>query len=756
MAAVNGQPSMSDTRMPAQHPTPPDGTDAARAVPAVPGHSLTRLLGRSATASTWLGTQRSMDRTVAIKVLELHDEATRQRFESALRAASRISHPAIASIHLIGRTTDGRVFYTTPCLPDDLRAPGSLQHKPLRIAALLRTLLVALGYAHRHGIVHGGVKPSNLRLDEQGRVQLCDFGLALAAHDSGMPLSSAAASWMSPDQVRGDAPDADDDLYALAIVAWDLLTGNVPFQGNDALSIAMAHVQQPVPRLPAMLRAWQGWMDKALAKTPAERFQNAREMAQALANIDGKHDAELPERTTASTSWRRWTIGAAAVAGVALVVAGAWALLAQPQAATPTQHNVIGPPPAHVAVVATPAASLALAPAAPATTSLAGRVQSLVEQGDTLRAQGRLITSSSNDAITAYLTALNLDPGNANAIAGINAILASQQRNVDAAWHGNELNQLPALLAHADLAAAHASARARRAWHAARARLADDVGAAVVMAANNRDSRQLAALKPIATTLPANYPPGFDMATAESRATALRAGDRLRDPSGPALVYVPASGNAPAFALARVEVTRADYAAFVHATHRPVSTCVVAYNLFSRLRHLDWQAPGFAQGPNHPVVCISHQDAAAYTAWLSQTTGQPYRLPTANQWLRAAQGAPAEGPCRLGNIDDASRHGGLDADRRKCDDGAAFTAPVGHYAASGVGAYDMYGNVSEWLAGGGGRATFRGLSWRSGNQQTALAPPGETSADLGYDSIGFRVLRVIDAAHPAPPRVDSN
>lgn len=745
---------MSDTRINETRTATPEGTEAARTVPDIPGHNLTRLLGRGAASATWLGTQRSMERTVAIKVLELPDEPARQRFEATLRAASRMAHPAIAPIHLVGRTADGRVFCTMPCLPDDIRALESLQHKPLRIAALLRMLLVALGYAHRHGIVHGGIKPSNLRLDENGRVLLCDFGLALAAHASGMPLSSAAAAWMSPDQVRGAAPDVGDDLYALAVVAWELLTGALPFQGNDALSIAMAHVQQPVPRLPAMLRAWQGWMDKALAKTPAARFHSAREMALALANIDGKRNAELPERPAASTDWRRWAIGAGAAAGVALIAAGAWTLLAQPHPAESKSNHVIAPSPTQVAA----APVLSVAPAVPSTTStLAGRAQAFVERGDALRNQGRMIVPSGNDAITAYLTALNLDPGNTEATAGIDAILASQQRSMDAAWRDRELDRLPALLAHGNLAAAHAAAPARRAWRAARSRLADEVGAAVVAAANDRDTRQLAALKPLAAALPANYPPDFDMTTAERRATALRAGDALHDPSGPALVYVPASGNAPAFALARVEVTRADYAAFARATHRPASTCVVAYNVFSRLRHLDWQAPGFAQGPDHPVVCVSQQDAIAYTAWLSRVTGQPYRLPSANQWLRAAQGAPAESPCRLGNVDDASRSGGIAADRVPCNDGAAFTAHVGHYAASGVGAYDMYGNVAEWLSGtGGNHAAFRGLSWRSGSKQAALAPPGDTRADLGYDNIGFRVVRVIDAAHPAPARVDGH
>lgn len=715
----------------------------ASATPDIPGHTLTQLLGRGSRSTCWLGNQRSMERTVAIKVIELADEAVRAPFEAALRAASRMAHPAIAAIHHVGRTTDGRVFATMPFLPDDLRSQGGLQHKPLRVAAVLRSVLGALGYAHRHGIVHGGIKPSAIRLDENERVLLCDFGCATAAHVAHLPLASAGAAWMSPEQVRGAAPAAGDDLYALAVVAWELLTGAQPFQGSDALSIAMAHVQQPVPRLPAMLRAWQPWMDKALSKSPAARFHSAREMAQELAAVDGQHHAELPERPQAANDWRRWALGAGVVAGVALVAAGAWAFFAQPNTVESSSAPVIAPPPA-VAVVTT-AATPAVASTAPTTGTLAQQAQVFIARGNALRARGRLVVPGGNDALTAYLAARNVDPGNTTALAGIDAILARQAQELMKAWDEHALDRLPDLLAHGDLAAAHASSAATRAWKATRARLASEVGDALVAAAKARDTQRFTALKPLALSLPATFPPGFNIATAEQQANALRAGDSLRDRGGPALVYVPASGKSPAFALARVEVTRSDYAAFVAATHRPPSTCVVAYNVFSRLKHLNWQAPGFTQGGNHPVVCVSHQDALAYVEWLSRSTGQPYRLPDSAEWQRAAQGAPSESACKLGNIKDGGS--------AKCNDGGANTSPVGGFAPSGIGAYDMYGNVAEWLSGGNGRGEFRGRSWRSDSSQAALAPPSDTGNDTGYDNIGFRVLRVIDAAHPAPARV---
>jgi formylglycine-generating enzyme required for sulfatase activity len=244
---------------------------------------------------------------------------------------------------------------------------------------------------------------------------------------------------------------------------------------------------------------------------------------------------------------------------------------------------------------------------------------------------------------------------------------------------------------------------------------------------------------------------------AEREATTPTAGTLLRDAKGPVLAYVPATDTAPAFAIQRVEVTRAEYAAFVQATHRPASKCLEAYNPFSRMRHLTWQKPGFTQDGNHPAVCVSWDDAAAYAAWLSKTTGETYRLPDGSEWLRAAQGVPKDGPCQLGNIDDVSRKSRMDNDKLSCNDGAEYTADVGLYAPSGVGAYDMYGNVSEWLAGGShGSRVFRGLSWRDGSRQTPLGRQGTADSDVGYTNVGFRMVRVIDATHPPPPAAASH
>lgn len=718
----------------------------------VPGYRLVRPIGSGGAATVYVAMQRSLERQVAVKVFEPADIASIARFEQLLRTSARLSHPHIAGIHQIGRTAEGRLFHSMPFLLSADLSRHNLRARPLQVAALLRQVLEAVEYAHRRGIVHGGIKPANVLFDERGAVRLADFGVARCAAELGRPHPRGAA-YLAPEQARGHPPGQRSDLYSIGVMAFELLTGGLPFEGEDAVATAVAHIEQPVPRLPPMVGAWQGWIDKALAKLPEQRFQSAAEMAAALAALDGQA-ATLAARRKPQARLPAWAIGSAVailIAAAALAAWGAWqhAHRASTAAAAAAVAATQPAPAAAVAPASEPAAPV------PATSSpLAARVQVLLAQAEALRTGGHLFAPPGNNAAEQYLAVLMLDPGNGPAVDGIDAMLATLHTRLDAAWRNNQITQAGLLVKQCDLLARHAGPRASRAWHAQRAAFAQRVGDSVVAATRARDLARLAALKPLASALPAVYPAGFDLAAAERAAATPIAGDKLRDHAGPLLVYVPASANAPAFALERTEVTRADYAAFVQATHRPAARCAEAYNPFSRLRHLTWQAPGFPQAGDHPAVCVSWDDAAAYAAWLSKTTGQTYVLPTSGQWLRAAQGLPKGDACQLGNVDDASR--GTGNDRWTCNDGAEYTAPVGHYAASGVGAYDMYGNVSEWLAGGSSHSrAFRGLSWRDGSRQTPLGREGTAGTDIGYTNVGFRVLRVIDAAHPAPPAVAS-
>jgi len=747
-----------------------------------PDYRLVRRIGASRAASVYAATELSRGRPLAIKTFHRVDAERLARLERQLQANAQLAHPNIVRVLGTGRTRDGRLFYAMPLLLDFGRMHQNLLGRPLRIAMLLRELLAGLDDAHQCGVMHGDIKPSNVLFDEQGRAQLTDFGIARCMGDS-----------------HGELVDPRADLHGIGMLAYALLAGPSAIPRRDAIAPPAASAQ-PMLRLPPGAAAWQPWLDRALAQSPDQQFQNAREMAGALRAIGGHghrgngRPVVAPQPKPVPKRPLRNALPIAAI--VVLLGWTAWDYLSRPgpaPAGVPADVSVETPVAPTAVSVGNPAVPAAVgvenpvAPTAvsvenpvvpmavtqPATTAppatpssaltLADHVQALIGAGDALRSQGHLFSPPFHNAASKYLAALMLDPGNRSAMAGIDATLTALQGQLDKSWqHSRDTTEATGLLRQGDELKHHADAPSRRAWRRYRGRLARQVGEAVAQATRAHDASRIAALQPLAKALPARFPAGFDPATVASAVDVLsanapsagapKAGAHMRDPRGPLLVYVPARGGLPAFAIGQVEVTRADYAAFARATHRPAATCLAAHNPFSRLRHLSWRSPGFAQGGDQPAVCVSWDDAAAYAAWLSKTTGETYRLPSSSGWLRAAQGMPKDDPCELGNVDDASRRNRLDDDRWSCSDGAAYTAPVGHYVPSGVGAYDMYGNVSEWVAGGSaGSRPFRGLSWRDGSHETPLGNRGTADSDVGYTSVGFRVMRVIDAAHPAPP-----
>jgi hypothetical protein len=719
-----------------------------------PDYRLVRRIGSSSAASVYAASDLSNGRPLAIKTFHRFDAERLARLERQLQANAQLAHPNIVRVVGTGRTRDGRLFYAMPLLVGFERMRPNLLGRPLRIAMLLRELLAGLDDAHQCGVMHGDIKSSNVLFDEQGRAQLSDFGLARCLADT-----------------HGELADPRTDLHDIGILAYALLAGASTTPRRDTLAPPAA-AGPPALRLPPGAAAWQPWFDRALARSPDRQFHDAREMAGALGAIarPGHRGSGGPVVPAPPKPAPKWPLrNAVPIAAIVLLLA--WTVWDYTSTPVPVPDDTSAG--ASVATTAVPAPvsveqpALPLAIAQPAVTvlpaaassvmTLADRVQALIGTADTLRSQDHLISPPFHNAASQYLAAIELDPGNRSATAGIDATLTALQGKLDKSWqHGHDTRDGTRMLRQGDELAKHADASSRHAWLKYRGGLARKVGEAVAQATRSHDARGLAALQPLAKVLPAKLPAGFDPATAAVADASVAdattdAGTRMRDPRGPSLVYVPAGGGLPAFAIARVEVTRADYAAFARATHRSAATCLAAHNPFSRLRHLSWRDPGFSQGGDQPAVCVSWDGAAAYAAWLSKTTGEPYRLPSSGQWLRAARGEPKGDACKLGNVDDVNRRNRLDDDRWSCDDGAAYTAPVGRYAASGVGAYDMYGNVSEWTAGGNaGSRPFRGVSWRDGSHETPLGNRGTADSDVGYTSVGFRVVRVIDAAHPAP------
>ena len=245
----------------------------------------------------YVAEDETLGRRVAIKLLAdrySRDGAIRRRFTREALAAARLSgHPHIVTIFDVGEADGGRPFIVMEYLAGGTLADRARSGPVDREQALtwLRQSADALDEAHRNGIVHRDVKPANLLLDERGSLKVGDFGIARIADEttSGMTIAGTVlgtAGYLSPEQARGEPVTAASDVYALGIVAYELLTGGRPFEGGSATAEAAAHLHQPVPpaseRGVGLGREVDDVFDRVLAKDPGARYASASAFVEAL------------------------------------------------------------------------------------------------------------------------------------------------------------------------------------------------------------------------------------------------------------------------------------------------------------------------------------------------------------------------------------------------------------------------------------------------------------------------------------------
>ncbi len=261
-------------------------------------YTLERELGRGGMGVVFLARDLRLDRLVAIKALPLHladDERVRERFLREARTAARLSHPNIVPIHRANEI-DGRVFFVMGYVDGESLAQRVTGRGALpagEVVALLRDVAAALHEAHRLGIVHRDVKAENILFDQRtGRAMVTDFGIARVAEAA--PLTATGlllgtVQYMSPEQVVGETVDARSDVYSLGVVAFHALTTRFPFQSESASAVLVAHVTKTPPKIldvdPSIPLALAEIVDRCLAKEPAQRFQSAGELGDALSAL---------------------------------------------------------------------------------------------------------------------------------------------------------------------------------------------------------------------------------------------------------------------------------------------------------------------------------------------------------------------------------------------------------------------------------------------------------------------------------------
>jgi serine/threonine-protein kinase len=254
-------------------------------------------------ASIWIAEDDLLGRRVAVKVLAENlalQEPFVRRFKREARMAAKLSgHPNVVAIFDVGES-DGRPFIVMEHLQGGTLADRLANGPPPRdqVVAWLRQAAAALDFANERGVVHRDVKPRNLLFDERGRLVIADFGIARAAYEAGVTEALTAsgdllgtAAYISPEQARGDQATAASDRYALAVVAFELLTGSLPFKGGDFAETASGHIYSEPPRAsdraPALPPAVDEVMSRALAKNPIDRWPSANAFVEALASALG-------------------------------------------------------------------------------------------------------------------------------------------------------------------------------------------------------------------------------------------------------------------------------------------------------------------------------------------------------------------------------------------------------------------------------------------------------------------------------------
>lgn len=261
------------------------------------------VLGRGGMATVYLGRQASINRNVAIKVLPPHpglDEAFKQRFQLEATTIGNLQNPNILPLYDYGAFDD--VIYLVMQHVDGGTLEDIIETAPLSIAEvekLIRPIASGLDYAHNKGIIHRDIKPSNI-LMQDGHPLLADFGMVkMAAGNSNLTGTSIVGtpSYMAPEQGQGLDIDHRVDIYALAAMAYELLTGKQPFSGTTPMQMILAHINNEVPDV-RDVRSDLGEeisdvIKRGLAKDPEQRYQSAGDFAEALSRAIHRNDDSL-------------------------------------------------------------------------------------------------------------------------------------------------------------------------------------------------------------------------------------------------------------------------------------------------------------------------------------------------------------------------------------------------------------------------------------------------------------------------------
>lgn len=257
-------------------------------------YEIIRSIGEGGMANVYLGYDTILDRNVAIKVLRgdlSNDEKFVRRFQREALSASSLAHPNIVEMYDVGE--DNGLYYIVmeyiegKTLKQLLKKRGTLTLS--EAIDIMLQLTDGMAHAHDSYIIHRDLKPQNIMIKDDGQIKITDFGIAMALNSTQLTQTNSvmgSVHYLPPEQASGKGCTIKSDIYSMGIIFYELLSGSLPFRGDNAVEIALKHMRDPLPSLreenPAIPQSIENIIRKATAKNPKNRYDDARSMHEDL------------------------------------------------------------------------------------------------------------------------------------------------------------------------------------------------------------------------------------------------------------------------------------------------------------------------------------------------------------------------------------------------------------------------------------------------------------------------------------------